>query len=219
MRPFTLTYSNIQGASAAGYATNVTGATFTLTATTAGDGLAHQTSITNNSITDHSAKTVTIVGTDADGLPQTETGNLPGVSATVNYTKFFKTITSVTPSATIGADTMNIGWLAPSKGPTIVVPNDNVVWPVSASVIVSGTINFDIENTTDNPYLLDADKNSGNITYIAQSIFWQNGPQAAKTSSFLGDLNTGLISAFRLDVNSVTTGASVTVEVLSGKNT
>jgi hypothetical protein len=59
-------------ASLTAFASNVTGASFTLTANSSGDSLAHQVSIRNDSATDHSGKTVTLVGTDADGRSQTE---------------------------------------------------------------------------------------------------------------------------------------------------
>lgn len=94
-----------------GFASNVTGATFTLTANNSGDGLAHQVSIRNDSVTDHSGKTVTLVGTDENGKAQTEVVTGPGTSATVESAKYFLTLTSATPSATIGADTFDIGWV------------------------------------------------------------------------------------------------------------
>lgn len=104
-------------ASLTGFATNVTGAAFTLTATTVGDSLAHLVTVQNNTANDHSAITITIIGTNADGAYQTETITGPGISATVTSTKWFKTLVSVTPSATIGADTFNIGWAASSISP------------------------------------------------------------------------------------------------------
>ena len=50
-----------------GFASNVTGATWTLTATSSGDGLAHQVTIRNDTANDHSGKTATLVGTDPEG--------------------------------------------------------------------------------------------------------------------------------------------------------
>lgn len=91
------------------FKSNVTGATWTLTNTTAGDGKAHKVTIKGDAATDHSLKTAALVGTDANGLAQTETINLPNGTATVTSTKEFLTLTSVTPSATIGGDTMDIG--------------------------------------------------------------------------------------------------------------
>src|SRR5574337_64867 len=96
--------------SAIGFKSNATGATWTLTATTPNDGLAHKVTIANDSATDHSAKTAVITGTDANNNALTETVNLPAASpAVVTSTKFFKTVTSIVPSATIGGDTMGLG--------------------------------------------------------------------------------------------------------------
>ena len=101
-------------ASLTGLGSNVTGAAFTLTANDAGDALAHLITVRNDSATDHSAKTIDLVGTGPNGEPQTETIAAPGTSATVTSTKHFLTLTSATPSATIGADTFDIGWAAAS---------------------------------------------------------------------------------------------------------
>jgi hypothetical protein len=87
-------------------------------ATSAGDELGHLITITQISATNHSAKTAIITGTDANGNPQTETGlALPNGAATVTSTKHFATVTSVAISATIGADTMTMGWAAEAVSP------------------------------------------------------------------------------------------------------
>ncbi len=97
-------------ANSAGFASAVTGATWTLTATAPGDSLAHLVTIKNDTATDHSAKTAVIVGIGAEGETLTETLHLPAGNTTVTSTKYYATLTSITPSATIGADTMDIGW-------------------------------------------------------------------------------------------------------------
>jgi hypothetical protein len=80
------------------------------------DGLSHLVTIKNNTANSHAGKTLTIVGTDADGKAQTETGITgPAGSATVTSTKYFATVASVTPSATIGADTFDLGLAAGIK--------------------------------------------------------------------------------------------------------
>lgn len=114
----TKTYTSV-AADTDGLGNNVTGASFTLTANDAGDGLAHKITVLNNTANDHSAKTVAIVGTAPDGSAQSETIAGPGNAATVTTTKYFLTVTSVTPSATIGADTFDIGWAAASVTPPI----------------------------------------------------------------------------------------------------
>lgn len=141
-------------ANATGFASNVSGAAWALTANVAGDGLAHKVTIHGDAATNHSAKTATIVGTDANGRPQTETGlALPNGVATVTSTKYFKAIESVTPSATIGTDTMDIGWAADSVTPWIDVLNDkNPEAPFNlgfAVAIDSGTPTYSIQNSYD----------------------------------------------------------------------
>ena len=87
-------------------------------ATSSADSLAHKITITQAGASNHSAKTATITGTNADGQPQTETGlALPNGAATVTSTKFFATVTSVAISATIGADTMTMGWAVDAVSP------------------------------------------------------------------------------------------------------
>src|SRR5262245_46233862 len=87
-----------------------TGSSYVLTATNAGDSVAHLVTFKNNSGNSHAGKTIAIVGTDENGRPLTESITGPAGSATVTSTKYFKTLTSVTPSASTGADTFDIGW-------------------------------------------------------------------------------------------------------------
>lgn len=95
-----------------GYAASVTGGLWTLTHTQPTDGYIRQVTITGLTATNHSSKTALITGTDVNGLAQTETMNLPNGAVQVTSTKYFKTVTSVVPSASIGSDTMAIGWNA-----------------------------------------------------------------------------------------------------------
>jgi hypothetical protein len=129
-----------------GFASNVTGAAFTITTAATSDGLAHQVSIRNDSANDHSGKTVTLVGTDADGMPQTEVVTGPGASATVESAKYFKTLTSATPSATIGADTFDIGWLDEVVSQTIML-NRHAGFGTMLQLDVTGTLDVTVQVT------------------------------------------------------------------------
>jgi len=150
-----------------GFASNVTGAAFTLTANTSGDSLAHQVSIRNDSATDHSGKTVTLVGTDHLGRALTEVVTGPAGSATVESTGYFLTLTSATPSATIGADTFDIGWVDEFVTPAI--PMDWRSGIGALEIVITGTINIDldssnsdIQNSTDSAsWLVDTSTNAG----------------------------------------------------------
>jgi hypothetical protein len=128
-----------------GFASNVTGATFTLTANDSGDSLAHRVSIRNDSATDHSGKTVTLVGTDQDGKALTEVVTGPAGSATVESVGYFLTLESATPSATIGADTFDIGWVDEFVTNTLAMN-----WRGGSTAVVitpTGTINYTLERT------------------------------------------------------------------------
>ena len=127
-----------------GFLSNATGATWTLTATSSGDGLARQVTIRNDSVTNHSAKTATLVGTDVQDKALTETINLPNTSATVTTTGYFKTLTSITPSATINADTMDIGWAQTITSPYFPLDSKSP-FAANIQVDVTGTINFTVQ--------------------------------------------------------------------------
>jgi len=198
-----------------GFASNVTGASWTLTANNSGDNLAHQVSVRNDAVTDHSLKTAILTGTDADGKSQTETINLPAGSATVESSKYFLTLDSIVPSATIGGDTMDIGWLDEFCSKTIVLDHYASVAP-AAQVAVTGTINFDIEETLENPIKRTSGDFAENIdpfTYTDQSdLAWLNDANfTGKTASLINSLAIPGIRAIRVVANSYTDGAELQV--------
>jgi hypothetical protein len=146
MRPIQL-LSTPAAADLIGFASNVTGATFTLTANDSGDSLGHQVSIRNDTANSHAGKTITLVGTDPDGRALTEVVTGPGVSATVESAGYFLTLESATPSATIGADTFDIGWV--DEFSTRTIPLNWRGADVALNVTVSGTIDYTIQQTFD----------------------------------------------------------------------
>jgi hypothetical protein len=186
-------------ASLTGFASNVTGAAFTLTANNSGDGLAHQVSIRNDTANNHAGKTVTLVGTDADGRPQTEVVTGPGVSATVESAKYFLTLTSATPSATIGADTFDIGWVDEFASPSIELEAESI--PILEAV-VTGTIGWDIEVTV----------RDMNRATDQESMGWANDAAwTAKTVTVVPTALTAVRKYFRFVANSYTDTAEVQI--------
>lgn len=196
MRPIKLSITPVT-TSATGFRSNATGVDFALTTGTTTDGLGHKVNIKNDAATDHSAKTVVITGIDVDGNIITETGNLPAGSATVTYTKYFKTLTSVVPSATIGADTMDIGWAAPSVSKTIPLE-----WRSNASAAlhcdITGTINFTPQQIPANIY---------DIASPSNSAAWGTAITAG-TADVAGTATLGS-NAVRILTNTVTNGATI----------
>lgn len=214
MRPKQLDFDPAN-ANLTGFASNVTGAAFTITTTATTDGLAHQVSIRNDAAVDHSGKTVVLVGTDADGRAQSETVTGPTASATVESAKYFKTLTSATPSATIGADTFDLGWVDEFASQTI--PLD---WrsntPATLQVVVTGTLNFDIEAT-----LQDIRNNGADpFTFTDQEdLAWFNeGNFTAKTASLTDDMLLPSYRAIRLVANSYTDTAELQVFISQPDN-
>jgi hypothetical protein len=182
-----------------GFASNVTGATFTLTATTSGDSLAHHISVRNDSVTDHSGKTIALVGTDPDGRAQTETLTGPGVSATVESTKYWLTLTSATPSSTIGADTFDIGWV--DEFTTGTLPIDWRNGNAALNIGVTGTINYDLEQTFDG------------IQTKATAFTWSVDDAATQSAQTAGQtiLYRAHPKALHLKINSYSSGATITL--------
>jgi len=200
MRPKRWTYT-LAAASLTGYASNVTGASWTITTNTATDGLAHPVTIKNDSATDHSAKTAIITGTGPEGQALTESLSLPAGSATVTSLKYFKTVTSVVPSATIGVDTMDIGWTAVAVTPAIPI-NFAVHGTAELQVTLGGTTcNYTPQQTiwpiSDAYTLLRTPTIANNVVF--------NTLVAAGTADTLTAPAEGA-SAVRIQINSHTNG-------------
>lgn len=182
-----------------GFRSNATGVDFALTATSSGDGLAHQVSVKNDSATDHSAKTLVLVGTDPDGKAQTETINAPGTSATVESAGYYLTLTSVTPSATIGGDTFDIGWVDEVATQTIPIDAKSTA-ACTIATDITGTINFTVLETFN-------DIQAGaTAQWIAISAL------ASKTADTTASASVGA-RAIRLVINSYTDTAEIQMAV------
>lgn len=185
-----------------GFASNVTGAAFVLTANDSGDALAHQVSIRNDDAVDHSGKTVTLVGTDSDGNALTEVVTGPGVSATVESTSYFLTLTSATPSATIGANTFDIGWV--DEVATYTWPcNWRCGEAATYAVNVTGTIDYTVQETFDDIR-----------TISAQSLAWHSLTALTTKTTDLASIGTVNATAVRLVVNSYTDTAEIQMQVV-----
>ncbi len=187
-------YKNTFTAAAAattGHASNVTGAVWAIATPSALDGIAHFVTIHNDAATDHSAKTIVLVGTDANGNPVTETLAAPAGTATVTSAKAYRSLTSATPSATIGADTFDIGWAATGHTPWVDLDPSLLPFGASAAVfLVSGSLNFDVQHCYDNPPTED-------------SVSFKISALTGKTASTDGSY-TAPVNAVRVNINSHT---------------
>lgn len=170
VKPINKVYT-LQAADQDYFANNVTAASWPITTNAIIGGQAYKVALLNNSATDHSAKTVIYVGLDQDGKAQTETINMPAGTATVLSTLYYSSLTSATPSATIGADTMDIGFTSQFVTPTIALDYGSI--GAELSVDFTGTMTYTMNTTSDN------------IQRKAPPFYWQNtgDPFTAATTS------------------------------------
>lgn len=191
-------------ASATAYASNVSGAAFTLANTSAGDGLARQVLFTNDTGNTKVGINMVLVGTDADGQPQTETLAGPAASTTTVSVKFYKTLTSVTPASTFGADTMDIGTNGVWYSPTLPLNARNAA-VANIQAALTGTSTFTVSQIYD-------DVLSGTAT-PAQSAAWTAiTALTTKSATTVGAASAGA-TAVRLSSASYSTGAVLTVSI------
>lgn len=139
-----------------GYAAAVGGDVWPLISNGPNDRLGHKIIITNNSITDHSAKTILVTGTDYNGNYYTEVIPMPRASDTTGSAEYFMTVSSIVPSASIGSDTMDIGWYplaAWRVRPTLYTADATVRITTEVHGVINYTIQECFENIIGDPSL------------------------------------------------------------------
>lgn len=211
MRPVYLSFTPATNTSTF-FATGLTGAgpwtTADFTTDSTGDNLAHLIDLTSTA--DLSGITLTVAGTDADGNSISEAVTGPNI-ATVSTTKFFKTLTSITASSTLGANTLDIGMNDGAVSRTIPLEQYLQGSLTHVQVDISGTINFDIEDT------LSALHATPNSPPAQDSFLWVNDANfTGKTADIQASLAV-LARAIRLSVNSYTAGATIALGVVTPK--
>lgn len=179
-----------------------TSANFVTTATP--DGLAHQLNLT--SAANLSAITLTLTGTDADDNVITEAVTGPNAT-TVETTAYFKTLTGVSASSTLGANTLDIGWVDEFVSQTIPLDSYSNV-PATISVGISGTADIDIDDTND-------DIRDGGIqsswTWLVDANF------DGQTASVGGQLTSQGLRAIRLKANSYSSTPTITLNITQAR--
>lgn len=208
MRPVYYTF-DLADADTDGIADNLTGAgpwsSGNFVATGPSDGFAHQLSLT--SAANLSAINITITGSDADGVAFSETLAGPN-AATVETTGFFKTVSAVSAASTLGANTLDIGWVGEVASQTIPLELFAVTPPTIAAVL-TGTANFDIE-VTNSDIRESYSPPPGQADYA-----WFNDANFTNKSASLVDNLADIVRACRLVVNSYSSGAEIRLEIVT----
>jgi hypothetical protein len=154
MRPRSLAYT-FAALDADGYINDATGAgPWTTIAANPDDGCSHPLTIASTA--DLRAITFTVTGTDAEGRTISEAITGPGAGATVTSTKYYRTLTSVSASATLGANKIDVGWTALARTPIFPL---NHCYEVSALIVANmgGTLAYSVEWTADNVFSTASD--------------------------------------------------------------
>lgn len=173
---------------------------YAVTFTAAGmpDGLAHQLNLTSTA--NLSAINMTVTGTDADGRSISEVLAGPN-NNTVETTKFFKTVTGLSASATLAANTMDVGWVDEAVSETIELDWRRNV-PSNYFLDVTGTLNVDVDHAVEDTDLV-SDQHSIRWFNVSASLLAETADSSAAVQIAAG------YTAFRVNVNSYTNGAEL----------
>lgn len=179
------------------------------------DGLAHRLDIIDVSTVDQSGATFTVTGTDADGKAQTEAITGPGSGATVESTKYFLTVSSVTIASPAEACTVDMGTVDEVASKTLVLDCYDPE-PAVVQVDVTGTINYDVQVTLQDPFNAAA----APFTLSDQEdLAWFNDANfGAKTADLLDNLADPGVRAMRVVTNSYTDTAELQVYVVQPRS-
>lgn len=170
------------------------------------DGLAHFVSLASTA--NLSAINMTITGTDADGNAQTEVLAGPN-NNTVTSVKYFVRVTTISAASTLGANTMDVGFLAGACSKTLPLDRTAVTFNVGLMVDVSGTINYTVQYTLQDVF-------AGSFP---STLTWLNNaaPMASATADQASNYSAPVM-ATRFILTSYTSTATIRYDVLQGRS-
>ena len=145
--------------------------------------------------------TLTVTGTNFAGNPLTET--ITGGATTASTTQDFKTVSSVTHSGSV-AGTLTVGTSGVGSSPWFYIDRDVNPINLGIGVTVTGTINYTVEYTYDDPNA----PFSGTFPTV-----WSLSALAAKAANTDSSI-TFPIQAIRLTQNSFTNPGTASMIVL-----
>lgn len=152
---------------------------------------------------DISSVNFAVVGKDADGRDQSET--VTGVTTSpVETTKYYSEITSITPDATIGAATLDVGFVDEMVSETIMLDPE---LPFYIRYDETGTLETDVQLLMEDPGLSVDQESMGWNLYDSQL------DDILDTERFA--IGPGYTAA-RIKVNSFTAGATIVARIVQG---
>lgn len=171
------------------------------------DSLAHRLDIIDTGADVQTGATYTITGTSEAGLAQTEDIAGPGSGATIETTKYFLTVTSITIASPVATSTIDVGTV--DEVQTKVFPLNNYN-QIGAAIFgdVTGTIDFTVQQTFNPMSVADP---------TATATFIDIAALADKTADTLGSGAAGS-TGMRVTVNSYSSAAELQVIISQTQN-
>jgi hypothetical protein len=150
MRPKTIRYTMV-ALDADGYLLDATGdGPWVTFLSQPGDGCSHQVTLASSD--DLSGITFTLIGLDAEGREITEDIAGPNNNSVASV-KYYRSLTKVSVSATLGVLKVIVGWnAAPAYTPTYptaIYPHDG---PLVSVYLISGTFTYTVQQTNDDVF-------------------------------------------------------------------
>lgn len=156
--------------------------------------------------TSDSGITFTVTGTNFAGNPLTET--ITGGATSASTTQDFKTVSSVTHTGSV-AGTLTVGTSGVGSSPWFYVDRDVTPVNLEIGVVVSGTIQYTVEYSLDDP----------NAPYTGTfPTAWSLSALAAKSANTDGQI-TFPVMAIRLTQNSFSSGGTAAMIAIQSVTT
>jgi hypothetical protein len=178
-------------------ADNLTGAGPFSPAYSTSDSLAHQLIITTT--TNEGAITATLTGTDADGRTQVEALTMPN-NTTAETVKYWRTLTTIALSATVGADTFDVGIVDEVTSASLALNRESGVG-AKFFLDITGTVNIDVQFTIADPAIF-ADQNANLWVEPYSTLVAETADSTAVVAADAG------YGWYRIQWNSYSSGAS-----------
>lgn len=171
---------------------------------TSADGLGHQISITDTATVDQSGATFTITGTNANDEAISEAVTGPGSGATVESSKYFKTVTSIAIASGAACGTVDCGTDTGGEvASKVYVMDPRAPEGAGVQVVVTGTVNYTVEATMEP---ISDVSSFDDFSFSAVSAY------SGKTADVISNLPAG-VSAIRVITASYSSGAEVQAHV------
>ena len=178
---------------------------------TSADGLGRIITIKDSDTDTQSDVTFTVTGTDANDNALEESGITgPASAATVVTTKFFKTVTAITVSAAQGGtEKVDVGTRDTTLCARSQVVPLNYTSQIAATVAVdiTGTMNFDVQETFDDVL--------GNAA--TDYTFYDVSALSGKTADTVSQISVGA-TGVRLEVNTYSATAEAQMRIIQSNS-